>query len=167
MPKGLQAFYDKVYDITMFICKLFLVADIVVVSFTVAGRYIPFIPDPSWTEEVTLTVMTYMAVLSAALAIHRNAHIRMTVFDVYLPDGLLKVLDLISDIAVTVLALVMLVIGWNYANKIGAQGAYTSMPWLSKRFQFYPIPLAGLAMLIFESECLIKDVLAFKKGGAK
>ena len=38
-------------------------------------------------------------VLSAALAIRRGAHIRMTAFDVYLPKIAVKVLDILADLA--------------------------------------------------------------------
>ena len=141
--KALKPVFDLFYKVMMFICKVLLVLDICVVSLTVAGRYVPFIPDPTWTEEVTLTLMSYMAVLSAALAIRRNAHIRMTSFDRYLPDKLLQVLDVIADIAVLILAVVMLVIGWQYANGIGAKGYYPSLPWLSKKVMYMPIPVAG------------------------
>ena len=61
--------YDITYKVVMFICKILLIADILITSMSVAGRYIPFIPDPAWSEEVVLTCMSYMAVLSAALAI--------------------------------------------------------------------------------------------------
>ena len=77
--------YDVTYKVVLFICKLLLIADILITTMSVIGRYVPFIPDPAWTEEVVLTCMSYMAVLSAALAIRRGAHIRMTAFDVYLP----------------------------------------------------------------------------------
>ena len=157
--KALKPVFDLFYKVMMFICKVLLVLDICVVSLTVAGRYVPFIPDPTWTEEVTLTLMSYMAVLSAALAIRRNAHIRMTSFDRYLPDKLLQVLDVIADIAVLILAVVMLVIGWQYANGIGAKGYYPSLPWLSKKVMYMPIPVAGAAMLFFELEALVRDCM--------
>ena len=99
-----KPFYDWAYKIVMVICKLLLIADICVVSLTVLGRYVPFIPDPTWTEEITLTLMSYMAVLSAALAIRRGAHIRMTSFDRYLPKGLVNFLDVAADIGVIILA---------------------------------------------------------------
>ena len=79
----LKPVYDKIYSIVMFACKLLLVTDILITTMAVAGRYISFIPDPSWSEEVVLTCMAYMAVLSAALAIRRGAHIRMTALDSY------------------------------------------------------------------------------------
>lgn len=150
--------YDVIYKVILFICKILLILDIAITSMAVAGRYISFIPDPSWSEEVVLTFMAYMAVLSAALAIRRGAHIRMTAFDNYLPKGLVKFLDILSDVAVLLLAMVMIVVGWQYATGLGAKGFYTSIPKLSKFWMYFPVPLAGVAMLVFEIEALYNHV---------
>ena len=107
---------------------------------------------------MVLTFMSYMAVLSAALAIRRGAHIRMTSFDRYLPKTLLHVLDIVADVAVLLLALVMIVVGWQYATGLGSKGFYTSIPWLSKFWMYFPVPVAGVAMLVFEIEALYNDV---------
>ena len=53
----LKPLYDGLYKIIEVVCKMLLIADIVVVSMTVLGRYVPFIPDPSWSEEITLTLI--------------------------------------------------------------------------------------------------------------
>ena len=98
----LKLFYDWMYKITMVICKILLIADIIVVCLTVLGRYVPFIPTLNWCEEITLTLMSYMAVLSGALAIRRGAHIRMTSFDRYLPKKLINVLDILADVCVLI-----------------------------------------------------------------
>lgn len=150
--------YDVTYKIILTICKLLLITDILITSMAVAGRYIPFIPDPAWSEEVVLTCMAYMAVLSASLAIRRGAHIRMTAFDIYLPKGVIKCLNILADIAVFSLAIVMIVVGWKYASTIGAKGSYISMPKLSKFWMYFPIPLAGLAMVVFEIEAFYNDI---------
>ena len=155
----LKKFYDWMYRITLIICKILLIADICVVSFTVLGRYVSFIPDPTWTEEITLTLMSYMAVLSGALAIRRGAHIRMTALDRYLPEKLLNVLDIIADIGVLILAYIMIVEGFRYANGIGAKGFYPSLPWLSKKVMYMPVPVAGIAMVVFELESLFNNIL--------
>ena len=155
----LKIFYDYMYKILMVICKLLLVADICVVSFAVLGRYVPFIPDPTWTEEITLTLMSYMAVLSAALAIRRGAHIRMTSFDRYLPKTAVDILDIASDIGILILAFVMIKYGFQYANGIGAKGFYPSLPWLSKKYMYLPISIAGIAMVVFEAESLFNNIL--------
>lgn len=150
--------YDAIYKVDLLICKLLLIADILITSMAVLGRYVPFIPDPAWSEEVVLTLMSYMAVLSAALAIRRGAHIRMTAFDRYLPKKVLLILDFLADIMVLVLAVVMLVVGWQYASNLGAKGTYVSMPWLSRFWMYAPIPLAGLFMIIFEIEVIYSHI---------
>lgn len=153
--------YDIAYKIVLFICKLLLIVDILIATMVVAGRYISFIPSPAWSEEIILTCMAYMAVLSAALAIRRKAHIRMTAFDKYLPEKLVIFLDIISDIAVLVLAVVMVVVGWKYAVQIGSKGTYVSMPTVSRFWMYLPIPVAGVAMLIFQVEVLYNNVKRF------
>ena len=155
----MKLIYDWTYKVVMFICKILLIADILVVCFTVLGRYVSFIPDPTWTEEITLTLMSYMAVLSGALAIRRGAHIRMTSFDRYLPKKLIIILDVLADLAVVALAYVMIVEGFKYANGIGAKGFYPSLPWLSKKVMYMPIPVAGIAMVLFEIESLILNFM--------
>lgn len=153
--------YDMTYKVVMVICKLLLITDILIATMAVAGRYIPFIPDPSWSEEVVLTCMSYMAVLSAALAIRRGAHIRMTAFDRYLPKNLVRALDILADIAVFALAIIMITVGWKYATGIGSKGTYVSMPFLSRFWMYFPIPVAGVAMVVFEIEALYNHVRSF------
>ena len=153
--------YDVTYKVMLFICKLLLIADILITTLSVAGRYISFVPDPSWSEEIVLTLMSYMAVLSAALAIRRGAHIRMTALDVYLPKKLIKILDLVSDAFVMALAFVMLIVGWKYATTIGSKGVYVSLPKLSRFWMYFPIPVAGFAMIIFELEAIYNHIKSF------
>lgn len=182
MPKIFDAFdrvrpvYDAVYKAVMVICKLLLIADILITSYAVAGRLIGgiqlgngkflrdvvfFLDDPAWSEEIVLTLMSYMAVLSAALSIRTNSHIRMTALDQYLPKKLVMVLDVVSDIAVLILGIIMLVIGTQYATTLGARGFYVSLPKLSKFWQYLPIPVAGFAMIVFEIEALIGNLKKF------
>lgn len=156
----IRPFYDAAYKVILFVCKL-LVADILITSYAVLGRYIPFIAAPSWSEEAVLTLMSYMAVLSAALAIRRGSHIRMTAFDAYLPKGLVKFLDILADVAVLALGIIMLVYGRNYASTLGGRGFYVSMPWLSRFWMYFPVPLADVAMIIFEIEAIYTHIKSF------
>ncbi len=163
--RKIRPLYDGLSWVLLLICKLFLIADIVLTCLSVLTRYVSFISFGSWTEEMVLTCMAYMAVLSAALAIRKKAHIRMTAFDRYLPEKVLKVLDLIADLAVFALGVIMLVYGWQFASTLGSMGTYVSIPSLSKFWQYFPIPLAGFFMIVFELECLVEDLEAFWKKG--
>ena len=152
--------YDWTYKILMFICKLLLIGDILITAWAVAGRYIPFITDPHWSEEIVLTLMVYMAVLSATLAIRRGAHIRMTAFDTYLPKKVLIVSDILADIAVLVLGVLLVYYGVKFCNSpLSLRGKYASLP-LSKFWQYLPIPVAGAGMIIFELEQIFQHVEA-------
>ncbi len=166
--------YDFVYRLFLVICKVLLVADILITSYAVLGRYcqqlsrnveslafLSVIKDPSWTEEIVLTAMSYMAVLSAALAIRRGAHIRMTAFDRYLPKKVLYVTDLLADLAVLALGAVMAIVGWQYATTLGARGFYVSLPTLSRFWMYFPVPLAGVAMIVFELESFVNNLKKF------
>ena len=154
--------YDWTYKIMMFICKLLLIGDILITSWAVAGRYIPFISDPHWSEEIVLTLMAYMAVLSATLAIRRGAHIRMTAFDTYLPKKVMMVSDVLADLAVMALGVVLVIYGIRFCNSpLSIRGKYASIPTLSKFWQYLPIPVAGEGMIIFELEQVFQHVEAF------
>lgn len=158
----LRPVYDVTYKIVMLLCKLLLTADILITVMAVAGRYISFIPDPAWSEQVVLTLMVYMAVLSATLAIRKGSHIRMTALDHYLPKNVLKALELLSDLAVMTLGIIMLVYGMKVCNSPLAKfGKYESMPWLSRFWMYFPMPLAGITMIIFELECAYNHIKAF------
>ena len=157
----IKPFYDAAYRFTMIVCKLLLIADVLITSMAVLGRYVSFIPDPAWSEEIVLTCMAYMAVLSATLALRTNTHIRMTALDRYLPKTMVRVLDVLADASVLTFALIMLIEGWIYCSGIGSKGYYTSIPTLSKFWMYFPIPLAGAVMIIFELETLYNHLKAF------
>ena len=153
--------YDWAYKIMLFICKLLLIADILITSVTVAGRYFPFFTAPHWGEEMVLTLMVYMAVLSATLAIRKRAHIRMTAFDKYLPKRLIMVLDLIADLAVLALGVVLLIEGAKVVSpsgNIAKFAKYSSLPQLSQIWMYMPVPVAGLGMIIFELEQVFQRI---------
>ena len=144
--------FNRVYQCIMILCKIFLIIEILIAALVVVTRYLPGIVVPTWSEETILTCMIYMAMLSAALGLRRNAHIRMTVFDRLLPKATVKALDLFGCVAVLAFALAMVYYGWNFAVTMGMKGAYASMPFISKFWLYFPIPLSGLVTALFEVE---------------
>ena len=147
--------YDWAYKIMLFICKLLLIADIIITSVTVAGRYFPLFTAPHWGEEMVLTLMVYMAVLSATLAIRKRSHIRMTAFDQYLPKKAIICLDLLADLAVLILGIILVKYGYEVikpTGNIAKFAKYSSLPKLSQIWMYLPVPIAGLGMIIFELE---------------
>ena len=156
--------YDWAYKIMLFICKLLLIADIIITSVTVAGRYFPFFTAPHWGEEMVLTLMVYMAVLSATLAIRKRTHIRMTAFDQYLPKKAIICLDLLADLAVLILGIILVKYGYEVikpTGNIAKFAKYSSLPKLSQIWMYLPVPIAGLGMIIFELEQVFQRLEEF------
>lgn len=160
----IKPLFDWTDKIVMIVCKLLLIADILISCLTVLQRYIPnkYFPPMPWGEQLVLTFMVYMAVLSAALAIRSNSHIRMTAFDKFLPRKLVLCSDVLADLLVMALGVVMLVYGIQVCNgPLAKFGRYESIPTLSKMWMYIPIPLAGFSMIVFELECLYNHIKAF------
>ena len=160
----IKPIYDWTYKIMLFICKLLLIGDIIITSVTVAGRYFPFFTAPHWGEEMVLTLMVYMAVLSATLAIRKRSHIRMTAFDKYLPKKLLLSLDLLADLAVLALGVVLLIEGLEVISpngNIAKFAKYSSLPNLSQIWMYIPVAVAGVSMIIFELEQVFLHIEEF------
>ena len=156
--------YDWAYKIMLFICKLLLIADIIITSITVAGRYFPFFTAPHWGEEIVLTLMVYMAVLSATLAIRKRSHIRMTAFDQYLPRKAIICLDLLADVAVLALGILLVVYGYIVimpSGNIAKFAKYSSLPKLSQIWMYLPVSVAGIGMIIFELEQVFLHIEEF------
>lgn len=156
----MKPFYDITYKVVMFICKLLLIADILVTCYIVIGRYISFINPPVWGEEVVLTLMVYMAVLSATLAIRNNAHIRMTVFDKYLNRHFLRVLDIFTDLIVMALGVILLIYGSDVARNM-TPAKFNAIRTLSRFWIYLPMPIAGATMIIFEIEQFYQHIRGF------
>lgn len=166
MTETIKKFYDKLYALVMIICKLLLIADVCITSYAVLGRYvgkyIPFITDPAWSEEIVLTCMIYMAFLSASLAIRKQTHIRMTSLDAYLPKKLCQTLDLVADFLILAFSMMMIVEGFSFATMLGSKASYVSLPQLSKFWLYAPIPFSGIAIALFELEVIYKHINALR-----
>lgn len=152
--------FDLLYNVILFVCKVMLIVEVILATIMVVGRFV-FNNQPPWCTELILTFMVYMSMMSAALALRRGAHIRMDVFDRYLPKRLLQILDLAADAAIFAFSIMMMNQGWLYASTTKA--SFTSLPSVSRFWLFFAVPLAGACIFIFEFEALIKHVSEFSK----
>lgn len=159
----MDKFYNGFCDIIIRICKFLLCAEIVIAAIVVITRYLPGVVVPTWSEETILTCMIYMAMLSAAIGLRKNAHIRMTALDKVMPEKMVWALDIFGCLVVSAFAVVMCVEGWKFALNMGGKGYYASMPWLSKFWLYLPVPLSGVVTVIFEMEQIYKLFRAGKE----
>lgn len=83
----LDTILDGLYLTIEIVCKLVLLTMVIIISYTVFGRFI-LNRTPTWGEELSIFCMVWLAVLGSALAVRNGIHIRMTIIDYLIPEGL-------------------------------------------------------------------------------
>ena len=106
---------DRFYWLAEFLCKIMMCIQIVCVAFVVVGRFV-FSKTPSWGEETTLLCLVWVALISAAITLRENGHMRITAFDDRMSKKTIFVLDLICDAFLLVFAAMMIKEGLNLAK---------------------------------------------------
>lgn len=130
-----------------------LLAIMVVLLFTqVVARYVLSDP-PEWTEELGRTVFAYCTFLGAALAVQRNAHLRIDALVKLLPFRIQTLIRVLMSICAIVFLGAVL---W-YSSVMLPRLAFqplTALPFLSKAWFFAAVPVGCGFMLIYELHVL-------------
>ena|SRR5438105_8304044 len=129
------------------LCALMLAAMVVLLFIQVVGRYV-FEDPPDWTEELARAVFIYLTFVGGALAIVRNAHLRID----SLHERLSPRMKTILDIALVSIGIVFLAVTLYYSIGLLGRLAHqpmTSVP-ISKAFVFAAVPIGCALMLVYE-----------------
>jgi tripartite ATP-independent transporter DctM subunit len=78
-----------------------LLGIVVVISWQVTARYIPDIRVPRWTEEVSLIMMVWLAMLGSGLAVRAGEHLSVDILTRQLPKRVQRWLERLVWLAVT------------------------------------------------------------------
>ncbi|MTI58076.1 TRAP transporter small permease [Geosporobacter ferrireducens] len=127
------------------LCKLLLLIQVIVVSYVVYGRFI-LNKTPAWGEPTVLLLMVWYSLLSTAIAIRDDAHIRMNIIDMILPEKGLKFLEKFNYLIIFVFSIFMIIQGYKVsvlASMSVLPGLYIRTSWL-----FGAVPVAGVFMVI-------------------
>lgn len=148
-------FYDKVYWLFMSFCKCCFILMVALTSYVVFNRYI--IKSPlTWGEPIVLMCMVYMSLISAALAIRKDTHIRMTIIDFIVPRKISDVLKCCAHIGITFFSWFMIIYGFQFC-KIAAKSTMTGVG-IKNVWLYLSVPIAGIALALMESERLLNFI---------
>lgn len=153
-------FFDIVYHIFMSFCKLCFIGMVGITSYVVFGRYV-LKSSPVWGEPIVLMCMVYMSLISAALAIRKDTHIRMTIIDFLVPEKVVEVLKGIAMTCIFGFSIFMIIYGWKFSMVAGKNvitGVGIKSMWL-----YLSVPLAGIALLLMEIERFLNFIIRLKK----
>lgn len=72
----------------MILCVTIFAVMVFAVSYGVAGRYLPFVRNPRWTQELGILCMVWLCFLSTGFAIKEGLHVRMSIIRFLVPKKL-------------------------------------------------------------------------------
>jgi TRAP-type C4-dicarboxylate transport system permease small subunit len=136
---------DRIYQVVKYISVAFLLVQVVIISYTVFGRFV-LNKTPRWSEELALMCMVWFSVLSASLAERNKAHIRVQLSRLILPVSVMRVIDKINVIVKIVFSLFLIVYGIKFS--IMTKGAILPGLDISRSWLHASIPAAGGFLLL-------------------
>lgn len=148
--------YDMIYRLFMAFCQVLFIVSICVTSYVVFCRYILH-STPRWGEQLILICMVYMTMISASLAVRKDTHIRVTIIDFLIPKKGVTFLKYMSHVVIIGFSFFMIFSGLDFC-KVMARTTLSGIP-IKQSWLYAAVPIAGVAMLIMESEKLILFIM--------
>ena len=100
---------ERVLDgLGLLLASIALVVLVVTFGCLVFGRYVLNV-TPTWVEQLALLLICYITYLGAAVGIHENTHLGVTLFREMTGDTINTLLKLVIDVVLVVFGLIMLV----------------------------------------------------------
>jgi TRAP-type C4-dicarboxylate transport system permease small subunit len=127
-------------------CAVAVVALTVTVTLQVFNRFVLKTPL-AWSEDLAMLLYQWVVFLGAALGVKRLRHFGIELAVRKLPERMRHRVELLTPIAMAVVALVMIFEGWTLLTFNRAR-TYPTMD-LTYTWAFLPIPLAGALILIY------------------
>lgn len=164
----MRKFYDGVYWLFMTFCKIVFIASIVITSYVVFMRFV-MSKTPRWGEQAILMCMVYMALISASLAIRTDKHLRVVLIQYAFPASIrakaMRILHAFSQITIFLFSLFMIVYGIQF-TQLMSKSVLSGIP-IKKSWLYAAVPVAGLCMLLMQSERFILFILKIMKKPVK
>ena len=143
--KRLDQFFHFIGEIEMWFSAVLLLAIVGIINYQVFCRYILDSPR-TWPEELATLISLWMAFIGASYVHKRNRHLMMDYFVKLLPQSIVKLIDLLTNISILILSYYVIKGGL----RIIPIQARNLTPALRIPTSYYTIPvLIGSALLFF------------------
>ena len=153
----MRKFYEVIYWLFMTFCKIVFIASIVITSYVVFMRFV-MSKTPRWGEQAILMCMVYMALISASLAIRTDKHLRVVLIQYLFPQKVrAKAMKVLHSLSQVTIFLFMIVYGIQF-TQLMSKSVLSGIP-IAKSWLYAAVPVAGVCMLLMQSERLILFIL--------
>jgi TRAP-type transport system small permease protein len=142
------------------LCALMLAVLVVLLFIQVFSRYALADP-PDWTEELARAVFIYLIFVGGALAIVRNAHLKIETMHERLSPITRQWLDAALILPGVIFLVVVVFHSITLLGQLSHQ-PMTSVP-ISKAFMFAAVPIGCALMLVYELKRLLTTIRALAR----
>ena len=143
---GLRRLNDLVDVVFEIVCSILLTVMVTTIFVQVLARYV-FLASTPWSEEIAVYCFIWVVLLGTSLGVRSHGHLVADVLPDDLPASVEKAIVALSLALVTVVALVFLWYGADYA-RLGITRLSFSMGF-PMVYIYAGLPIAGAAMLLF------------------
>jgi len=160
LDKGAKSGFNIVKRIIEVSCQVFLVTQVIIISYVVFGRYV-INNTPAWGEESALFCMVWFSLLSSVLAFKEERHLKMCIVDFILPSKIIKYFDIFVFAGVIIFSIFLLLIGIDIV-KLTAGSTMTGMR-IKSSWLYLSVPVTGVMMFLIIIEKIYLRIVGGKE----
>ena len=143
---GTKTRLDRLADAVVALAALALVGLVAVQGWQVFARYV-LNDSPSWTEPVTLALLTSAMSFGAAAGVHNDRHFAFTLLADIAPAALRRALFVFTKLTIALLGAVLA--WWSFALFESGMDIRTAGAPFPETLPYAPVALGGALMTIF------------------
>lgn len=145
MLKKIEYYFDRLLEFIVTLC----LGAVVVVSFLqVFFRYVLNKPL-GWSQEALMILFVYSILFGAALAIKRNEHLQVNIFE-NMPEFMKKIVKFLEYLVVLIIIIALLYYGTELVISNLKTGQIIGMIPIKKAYVYMAIPISALFMLYYQ-----------------
>ena len=149
---GLARILGRLSSVAIGIAAIALLGLVMVQGWQVFARYV-MNASPSWTEPVTLLLLSTAMSLGAAAAVHDNRHFGFFLLAEALPPGLKRVVSVIPPLVIIAIGTVLAY--WGMVLLLDGLGVPAAGAPLPQSIAYLPLSIGGALMVVFALQRLL------------
>lgn len=154
---GTQRVLERLADVVIHIAVLALLGLVVVQGWQVFARYV-INDSPSWTEPVTLLLLSTAMSMGAAAGVHTNRHFGFFLLAEHISPAIRRVIDALVPLIVAVIGGFIAWWGWVlWMDGLHIKAAGANLP---QSVNYLPLSIGGALMLVFALNRLMSSLRA-------
>ena len=162
-PSAVQALMQRIAGLAIGIAASALIGLIIVQGWQVFARYV-LNNSPSWTEPVTLLLLSTAMGMGAAAGVYTNRHFGFVLLAESLPPHVKRLVDCMSPLVIALIGASMAY--WSFVLLLDGLDVKMAGAPLPQSIAFLPLALSGVLMVVFALNRLTLILTAPAKQGA-